>query len=447
MNKAASPLHILQVNTQDQGGGAAQVARNLFHAYQERGIDSALAVGLRRTNDPHVFLIPKENSDSLWARTCLALAEFLEVGVGKIRGIGRLRRFLHNAAAGKDALAHWRGMEEFHFPGSHRILSLSAQRPTLVHAHNLHGDYFDLRYLAELSSTVPVVLTLHDAWMLSGNCAHSLGCERWKTGCGKCPDITINPGLVRDTTALNWQRKRRIYQDSSLYVATPSQWLMDKVQQSILAPSIIASRVIPNGVDTAIFKPGDSKAARIALGLDPYRSIALFAANGMHHNPFKDVAMLRHALQALAQIYSAPLDIIALGEDGKIERMGAIAIHYVAHIASVEQVALYYQAADLYVHPAREDTFPNTILEAMACGLPVIATKVGGIGEQVRDGITGFLVAPGDALEMAQKMHTLLIDIPLRRVMGEAARQRVLDHFTLDAQVRHYLEWYTQILN
>jgi len=442
-----NPLRVLQVNTQDQGGGAAQVAHNLFHAYQTRGIDSALAVGFRRTNDPHIFLIPKQESDSLWARACLALARLLQAGDGKIRGAGYLRRFFHNAAAGKDALAHWRGMEEFHFPGSHHILDLSAKRPMLVHAHNLHGDYFDLRYLQELSSTVPVVLTLHDAWMLSGNCAHSLGCERWKTGCGKCPDITINPGLVRDTTAINWQRKQAIYQHTSLYVATPSQWLMDKVQQSIMAPSIIESRVIPNGVDIAIFRPGEAKIARTALGLDPDRPLALFAANGMHHNPFKDVAMLRDALQALAQIYAAPLDVIALGEEGKIECMGAITIHYVPHIASTTQVALYYQAADLYVHPAREDTFPNTILEAMACGLPVIATNVGGISEQVRDGITGFLVAPGDAIDMAQKMHTLLTDIPLRHSLGAAARQRVLNHFTLEAQVRHYLEWYTQILN
>src|SRR5439155_11546406 len=121
------------------------------------------------------------------------------------------------------------------------------QRPDLVHCHNLHAKYFDLRVLPWLSRQVPVVLTLHDAWMLSGLCCHSFDCERWRTGCGQCPHLTLYPTIypgIPDATHLNWKRKRKIYRRSRLYVATPSRWLMQKVKQSILAPAVIEARVI-----------------------------------------------------------------------------------------------------------------------------------------------------------------------------------------------------------
>ena len=109
---------------------------------------------------------------------------------------------------------------------------------------------------------MPTVLTLHDAWLLSGHCAHSFDCERWKTGCGECPDLTIEPAIRRDATADNWVRKRDIYARSRLYVATPSPWLMGRVEQSMLAPAVEQARVIPNGVDLSVFRPADKRSIR-----------------------------------------------------------------------------------------------------------------------------------------------------------------------------------------
>src|SRR5262249_35811923 len=149
------------------------------------------------------------------------------------------------------------GIEDFRYPGSRRLLQLTPQQPDLVHGHNLHGGYFDLRILPELSAQVPVVLTLHDAWLLSGHCSHSFDCERWKTGCGRCPDLTIYPAIRRDATASNGRRKRTIYQRSRLHVAAPCQWLMDKVNESILALGAVETRIIPNGVDRTTFHPAE----------------------------------------------------------------------------------------------------------------------------------------------------------------------------------------------
>ena len=99
-----------------------------------------------------------------------------------------------------------------------------------------------------------------------------------------------------------------------------------------------------------------------------------------------------------------------LGEASPPERIGDVEIRFVPYLKDPRKVARYYQAADLYLHPARADTFPTTILEALACGIPVVATAVGGIPEQVMEGQTGFLVPVGDARALARRVIDLLGD-------------------------------------
>jgi len=95
------------------------------------------------------------------------------------------------------------GKEDFSFPDTRHLFHKVGDLPGIVHAHNLHGGYFDLRVLPWLSRQVPVILTLHDAWLLAGHCAHSFDCQRWKSGCGQCPNLSIPPVAKRDATASN----------------------------------------------------------------------------------------------------------------------------------------------------------------------------------------------------------------------------------------------------
>jgi len=107
---------------------------------------------------------------------------------------------------------------------------------------------------------------------------------------------------------------------------------------------------------------------------------------------------------------------------------------------------LYYQAADIYVHPARAETFPTTVLEALACGTPVVASRVGGIPEQVVEGKTGFLVSVGDAREMAGRILGLLADGDLRQEIGRLAAEDAARRFGLERMVKGYLDAYQEIL-
>lgn len=444
MNAHEQRLSILQVNHIDTGGGAARISADMHRVYRGLGHDAWLAVGSAVTDDPHTRIIPNEPSRDAWAR-----------GLGGLQRRSPskwLTRGLRVAGQPQRSLRTLRGVEDFDFPGTWKLLDLMPRRPDVVHAHNLHRDYFDLRALPWLSAAAPLFLTLHDAWLLSGHCAHSLDCERWLTGCGDCPYLTLYPEVRRDNTALNWQRKAAIYRDSRLFVATPSRWLMDKVDQSMLSEGVVERRVIPNGVDLDQFRPSDQANARRTLGLPEDARVVLFSANGVTTNPWKDWKTIRAAVAiASERLASSRVILFGLGEARDAESAGRAEIRFSPFLADRDAVAAYYAAADVYVHAARADTFPNTVIEALACGVPVAATAIGGIPEQINDyrdadNGTGVLAGAGDAGALADGLVRLLEDAELRRRLGENARADARQRFDYVRQAKEYLAWYSDVL-
>ena len=462
-------LRILQVNTSDRSGGAQRVAWNLFQTYRARGHKSWLAVGYKRTDDPDVLVISHGNRlPCLWHYVDDGVERGFRWLEKKMRGVWRLEKYYSTLRHPLRVLEKSLGLESFYHPSTRGILNVSPEKLDILHCHNLHGYYFDLRVLPWLSRQVPVILNLHDAWLLSGHCAHSLDCERWRIGCGRCPYLSSYPAIYRDATAYNWRRKQAIYAHSTVYVTSSSQWLMRKVEQSMLAPAIIEARVIPNSVDLSIFRPYDKRQARIALGLplNPKTKILLFTANDIRQNRWKDYQTMRAAVALVAErLQGQEVLFLALGEDAPTERIGQAEIRFVPYQKDPGVVARYCQATDVYVHAALAEVWGLTITEALACGTPVVATAVGGIVEQVKglgiadsggchadlnryslDDATGILVAAGDAQGMACGVERLLQDNLLRLRLGENAVRDAVQRFDIQRQADAFLRWYQEIL-
>ena len=421
-------MDVLQVNTYDRGGGAAAVALSLHGEYRKTE-EAVLAVGRRYCNELGVVQIEK-NPEAEMNKELLAPSI-------------RLGRLSHRMACGhtyRNIMLRQAGRDVLHYPSSRKLLDVAGFVPDVIQCHNLHGHYFDLSALPELSSRAPIVLTLHDCWLLGGHCAHSFDCERWRNGCGDCPDVNIPRAVRRDATAANWEDRRAVFSKFQYRVSAPCRWLIDKAKASLLAGNMLESRVIPNGVDLRTFHPGVKVEARRRLGLDPGAKIVLHVGVYARTSWWRDYGMLEDALAEPDQ----DITLLCVGEAGEPRQRGRLNVRFVPPVSDRARMADLFRAADIYAHPARQDTFPTTVLEALACGTPVVATAVGGIPEQVDEGRTGYLVPPGDVALMREKLTRLLGDEALLERMAARAAQEASERFDAVKQAKAYLEWFRE---
>jgi glycosyltransferase involved in cell wall biosynthesis len=443
-------LRILQVTSAVEGGGGEQISLRLHRTFRRLGHRSMLFAGrLKNFSEADVFQIPDRWDVSARARSVRAVFRRVLALTGG-RGAARLFPYFEALAFPRVTWDFWRGHEDYTQPGSHQLLALAPEPPDVILLHNLHArwsrreGFFDLEFLPELSRRVPVILFPQDPWLATGHCGHPIECPRWRIGCGKCPDLKIYPSIRRDATAWNFKRKREIYGRSRLYFASPSQWLMAMFEEAGMP--LAGKRVIRNSVDTALFKPGGRRAARTALGLDLKRRIILVSGNYLKVNPWKGYGWILETAERMSRIKQLPpVDFLCVGDEGSPVEFGGVRIVFAGFVKDPARMPAWYRAADVYFHPSRADTAPYSILEAMATGVPVVATSVGGIPEQVEDGRTGFLAAPGDTEAMAARLAELLTKPEKAAAMGERARARAVGLFDFKRQTGDFIDWMGEI--
>lgn len=422
-------MKILQINTCDLGGGAEGVSRNLHLFYYDTVDEAALAVGRKYGDDPGVVQIDR----------------YPLVGKNKTAHshLDRIAYLAHQGASAhtyRNVLLRRNGRDLYRYPSSRRLLSRIGFKPDVINCHNLHGNYFDLRALPEMSREAPIIFTLHDCWLMGGHCAHSFECERWRIGCGECPKPRTPFPIWYDGSARNWADRKAIFSRFRYRISAPCQWILNKARASLLAENMVEGRVIPNGVDRRLFHQGDKGSARDRLKFDRSERIVLFVGNYARTSPWRDYSMLEEALSHPDE----DITLLCVGENGDSVQRGRLRVRFQEPVGDPTMMADIYRAADVYAHPAIEDTFPTVILEAMACGLPVVATSVGGIPEQVEDCRTGHLVPYRDVDSMRNRILDLLSDDGVMERMGREAAVKASQKFDLTVQANSYLRWFRE---
>ena len=394
-------MRVLSVATSDQGGGAEQVAWDLFTGLAERGHESYLAVGEKHGSHPYVF----EIHASPW----FDYRPFA----------GRQTQFA------REIERRWRrarGFEDFTHPYSWHLPHLLPEPPDVVIAHNLHGGFFDLRSLPQLTRDVPLVVVLHDYWPMTGHCAYPFDCERWKHGCGRCPYLDTPPAITRDATRANLRLKRSTYRQSKFTVCSPSRRVLEDAKVSVLNDGVRQHHFIPNGVDLALFHPGDRSAARERLDLPRDIPAILIIGSDPERNPFKDYGCALESVRYLAAEGRSALFVVLGAPEDSTSTVGCVKLRFVAFTPDRSRVAEYFRACDLLLHATRQEVAPLVLSEALASGLPAIASDVGSADDLLGD--AGIVVPSGDARAHAAAVAKLLDDPALRRQMGASARQR-----------------------
>ncbi|MBI2806735.1 MAG: glycosyltransferase [Planctomycetes bacterium] len=318
-------------------------------------------------------------------------------------------------------------------------------KPDVVSVHNLHAAApwgWDIHLIAVCLEFAPVVWTLHDMWSFTGRCAYSYDCEKFITGCDvSCPTPDEAPALAPERIQSAWEQRRSLYARhvEDLVIVTPSRWLASQARRGMLARHRI--EVIPYGLDTSLFAPGLREDARRQLRIKPAGPVLLVAAADLTERR-KGAAILPALWK---QIEPRSLTILTMGRGAITIDDPLIEVHALGYLNDDLAKTLAYRAADLLLHPAPVDNFPNVVLEAMACGTPTVALPVGGVPEMVRAGLTGWLANQATPAALGRAVEGALRDLANGRTLRESCRKLAETEYSLELQGRRYFELFQQL--
>ena len=403
-------MKVLHINTVFSQGGAALLMQTL-------------AKNIEQNPSIEQFFIVKESSEEK------AKNVFQTRDVSKVFGYRKLSRIISERVF----LYRFIPLE------ANFILKKTREiAPDLIHLHNIHGGYFQTNLLPKLSKTAPIVWTFHDMFPITGHCAHSFECEKWKTGCSNCGKLDIYPSIKKDRTKFLWNYKNKIFNSTDFTIVTPSLWLKKCVEQSFLKNKDI--RLIYNGIDLENFKKRDKSEARKNLSLPQNKKIVFFSADGGIKNPFKGGEFVFEAFEKLKN----RSNILFLNIGGESNQTSNNWLDF-GYVKDPQTMAKLYSAADIYLFPTLAETFGMTIVEAMSCGLPVVTFETGGVPEIVENDKTGFVVEYKNGEMLTTALGKLLDDNDLREKMAENA-VHASKKFSSERMSLEYLKLYKELL-
>ncbi|MCG2790982.1 MAG: glycosyltransferase family 4 protein [Actinomycetia bacterium] len=401
-------MKVLMINTEFNRGGAAQIARTLFQSLNQKSeFECYFAYGRG------------EKADDERAIKFAYLPEVYFQG-------------LLTRCFGLQGYGSWfstRALEKF----------IIREKFDLIHLHNLHGYYLNLNFIKFLGRLdIPVVWTLHDGWPITGRCAYWFDCEQWKTGCGKCLDLKRYPKTHLDSSNFMWKKKKNYFTSGwNPIIVSPSKWLADRVKESYLNKYQV--KVIPNAIDIEIFKPKDKDFICKKYDIPLEKKIILFVAANLND----ERKGVRYFFESLKNIKDNNYLVLTIGkkinltEEIKIE----VDVRQLGYVFDKETMSDIYSMADIFCITSLDDNFPTTVLESMACGVPVVGFSVGGIPEQVKEDC-GILVDPKDTEALSRALEKLLNDDKLRKKFSENCRKRILKNYTIKKFTDNYIKVY-----
>ncbi len=419
-------MKVVHLSSYDLKGGAAISARRLHCGLQRIGHDSSMFVRFRSSQDPAVgeYVIP-ESFDARWRRWIRRRAI-----------VQSAEAYLTNAPKGFELFSDDRT------PFGATVID--QVRPCdVMHLHWV-AAYLDYEQCVPAAlARGPLVWTLHDMNMFTGGCHYDMGCGRWASKCGGCPQLGSQDPM--DLAAQIWERKQQVFQavdPARFCIVTPSRWLSRTVGES---PIFQRFRVetIPYGLDLDDFAPRERAAARDVLGIPAQARVLLFLAETVD-NRRKGFVHLTEALEGLAGEFDQ-LWLLSVGNNPpKLDR--ALQGSHLSYVGNDRFLSLAYSAADAFVIPSMQDNLPNTVMEAMACGIPVVGFDVGGIRDMVRSERTGVLVPPGDVRALRDAIVRVLKSPESADAMGREGRTVALQEYQLTMQAQRYADLYKDLV-
>ena len=416
-------MRVLIVNTSEKTGGAALAANRLMEALKNNGAKAMMLVRDKETDQISVAALSQQwrlRWSFLWERWCV---------------FWRL---------------HFRRKHLFDVDiantGADITKTREFQEADIIHLHWINQGMLSLKGIRRiLESGKPVVWTMHDIWPATAICHYARGCCRYQNKCESCPLLPRRS--VSDLSAVVWRRKNEILRKYHISFVACSRWLEGEAKKSALLKGQRVTN-IPNPINSHVFCPSDKQQAREALGLPLDKHVILFVSQRVTDKR-KGLDYLVEAVNRMAVQDSSLKDNTAIavlgGHSEEVADLLPLPVFPLGYVSDESKIVKVYNAADVFVLPSLEDNLPNTIMEAMACGLPCVGFKVGGIPEEIDHKRNGYVAEYRSAEDLARGILWILNEADYESLSRNAI-QKVAHNYSQQSVALRYAEVYQQAM-
>lgn len=406
-------MRVVHAGYSDLSGGASKAALRIHQSLGTRGVDSHMIVSKKMGNSTNVHG-PTTSSQRIWNE----LTPYLDLIPFKLFNIKT------------------DGYESLSFVGTNPVPKILSMEPDLVHLHWICAGFMKIGDIKKIKK--PIVWRLADMWAFCGS-------EHYAGSSFRYIDGYFQKQSRIDLSRWTWLRKKRAYEKvENLTVVTPSRWMADCAKNSYLFKDRRVE-VIPTGQDVNIYRPLPKHICKEILGLNPDKKTILSGALGFSNDPRKGSDLLLEAINKLRNRKEIELALFGSEGPSRSENLG-IDCKHLGRFNDPLSLSIVYSAADIFVAPSREDNLPNTVIEAMACGTPCVAFRIGGMPDIIYPN-NGMLSPPYDTDHLASSIEELLFSSQVEYAnYCKNARAMVVENFSLESQVSKYISLYEEIL-
>ncbi len=410
----------MEFSTCDKYGGAFNAIYRLHRAFIKEGVSSTLFVLRKYTRDPTVKTVYKDFAVKL-------MSYYLLPGLNKI-AIKSAKRFYST--------------NFFSFKFHHYFNALEDADIIILY---WVSNFLSIKWIGRiLDLGKPVIWRLSDMWPFTGGCHYSGRCEGYRYNCSNC--VYVRGKLGIKVPNIVWKLKKKYWRNlGDLILVCPSRWIAELARASSLLGKC-RIEIIPSGVDLKIFRPIDKHTARKILALPQNKKLILCGAVNPLKDPRKGGRYLIGALKEMAEVVSnrEGIEIIFFGTRETVSDLPFIS-RAMGYISDDHTLALLYSACDVFVAPYVEDNLPNTVIESIACGTPVVAFRTGGVPEIINHGENGYLAEPFDVEDLTNGINWVLSN-PEYDKLSRNAREKAVENFDLKKIASRYIETFQHLL-
>ena len=380
---------IVHLSTSDLNGGAAIAAFRIHKAQLKSGINSKLLVQSKYSDNPDVISLIQSPSD-------------------KIKNYAR--RVGDKLIAKTLSITDW---DSFTFP--YFGLDVSGnniiKEADIIVLHQTSGGFLSLNSLSNfIALNKPLIFTLHDMWAFTGGCHYNNDCENYLDRCGNCPQLKSSN--ENDFSRKIHLRKKVVYDKLNLNIITCSNWLNTEAKRSALFHEK-RIKTIHNPINQDMFKPGDKLFSRRKLNLPPDKTLILIGAMNLNieRKGFKYLISALNIISKSQGELNKNMDIVIFGSlDENILNEIPLRVHQLGKIDNESGLVHCYNSADVFVAPSLQDNLPNTVIESLSCGTPVVAFDIGGMPDMIEHLKNGCRAELKSSEDLATGIVTLLSD-------------------------------------